>query len=492
MIDEKSLKELGFDELRGLYNEMNATDPPELRLRVLNYMCRKIPNRGAVKDLEYIISEMKDVLDGGYEGLEDEYGFYLIKQADLAGRANDEDKAFAFLKQAESMHDSLKRRTRLGLYNTLGIKYLNYGIFHTAVSYFTRLIETVDKEYSEEEKQDIDRLYMAGFQNVGICYAYEEDMANALKYFERAYRILKEKKLYKNPGYFELWFTALTNSFRANLHLAKNEKAKEYLDECERSIKGLSNKHYTALFYFAKAEYEYRTGDLDEAEKTYNRVLELNHESHPSKNLNLLNSLIDIHLKKGDDNKAQLLLQQAVKVIEDQAITLESIPTWEQLSQQSIKQNDYKKAYECMHKVSQLKDQRKVQKVNEALRNLEIKQTEIIKEKEIEIERLKNTELKSALEALKTAQEELVESEKLAAIGNIASRIAHEVQNPLNFINNFSSINVDLLKDLEESLELNDANKETLEILKQNSAKIEEHGKRVADSVGKLRTDYNL
>ena len=60
------------------------------------------------------------------------------------------------------------------------------------------------------------------------------------------------------------------------------------------------------------------------------------------------------------------------------------------------------------------------------------------KMRETEMERLKNVELKKAYEDLAEAQDELIKKERMAAFGEIAQRIAHEVQNPLNFINNFS------------------------------------------------------
>ncbi len=93
----------------------------------------------------------------------------------------------------------------------------------------------------------------------------------------------------------------------------------------------------------------------------------------------------------------------------------------------------------------------------------------------------KNQEVEAAMTELRAAQAQLVQSEKMASLGALTTGIAHEIKNPLNFVNNFAQISQELVADLEE--EEDPAEREViLRDLSANAAKIEEHGKR-ADAI---------
>ncbi len=100
-------------------------------------------------------------------------------------------------------------------------------------------------------------------------------------------------------------------------------------------------------------------------------------------------------------------------------------------------------------------------------------------------------ELSESLEDLRTAQDRLVQTEKLASLGQLTAGIAHEIKNPLNFVNNFSGLSVELIDELQESLAKVTADDKTradiaevADTLKGNLEKIVQHGKR-ADSIVK-------
>jgi two-component system NtrC family sensor kinase len=89
-------------------------------------------------------------------------------------------------------------------------------------------------------------------------------------------------------------------------------------------------------------------------------------------------------------------------------------------------------------------------------------------------------QVENTLQELRLTQQQLIQSEKMASLGELTAGIAHEIQNPLNFVNNFSEVSVELVDEMEEELDKGDISeaKSIGADLKENLKKIRHHGKR--------------
>jgi two-component system NtrC family sensor kinase len=127
------------------------------------------------------------------------------------------------------------------------------------------------------------------------------------------------------------------------------------------------------------------------------------------------------------------------------------------------------------------KQQEEIKRINERKSELEV----LVVQRTAEITKQRN-ELQDALKELQATQAQLIQQEKLASLGELTAGIAHEIQNPLNFVNNFSEVSMELIDEMEHELGKGDT-EEAISIaadIKQNLEKIRHHGQR-ADGIVK-------
>ena len=140
------------------------------------------------------------------------------------------------------------------------------------------------------------------------------------------------------------------------------------------------------------------------------------------------------------------------------------------------------------------KEQKKTQeeeKLNKVIATRKSELEVMVAERTAELTKQKE-ELQHALDELKSTQAQLIQSEKMASLGELTAGIAHEIQNPLNFVNNFSDVNSELIAELNHEIEkgnFEDA-KAIAKDIKENEKKIIFHGKR-ADAIVKSMLQHS-
>jgi signal transduction histidine kinase/ligand-binding sensor domain-containing protein len=125
-----------------------------------------------------------------------------------------------------------------------------------------------------------------------------------------------------------------------------------------------------------------------------------------------------------------------------------------------------------------LRSRRLIKEKEQLWHEVEIRTKEVLKQKEqISMQR---DDLEKALQDLKAAQAQLIQREKMASLGELSAGLAHEIQNPLNFVNNFSELNAELIEELQIELQREDLQEAAsiAESIKENLQKVASHGKR--------------
>jgi signal transduction histidine kinase len=169
------------------------------------------------------------------------------------------------------------------------------------------------------------------------------------------------------------------------------------------------------------------------------------------------------------------------------------------LSKTYKRAKDLASALHHYEKYAELEKEVNNEAVQQRILNMQITHQVAQSQKESEIFRLKNVELaqlvvevnqqktqiEQAMEHLKSTQAQLIQSEKLASLGELTAGIAHEIQNPLNFVNNFSELNRELIAEMEEEIEKGNIIevKAIATDLAANEKKINHHGQRASSIV---------
>ncbi|HVG13517.1 MAG TPA: tetratricopeptide repeat protein [Chitinophagaceae bacterium] len=405
-------------------------------------------------------------------------GFSLMVQADY-------NAAFPILYKAGDVFETIEDKAGQAhaLYN-IGIVYSRIGEYNQALEFFQQSLAI------RKAKGDMSGEAACLMQ---LAYIYDQfgNEGEASDYYQNCLSIRREIK--DMPGIAAaLVGTAIIKQKRGEYKEAE-EDLRESLairQEIGETHGWLVSMNYLGELFIAQKDYLKAAAYLEEAiDKAKKQT-----PPFPANLCRLYTSLSRVHTGNKDYEKAicilQLALQTATKsnlryLIHDIHLTLSGV--YKQVG-------DFRQALNSYEQFHLLKEEVINLSASAKLKNLELSNEIQAEKKEAEIHRLRHIELKEAYIQLQKTQEQLIQVEKLAYLGHLIAGIAHEIQNPLNFVNNFSEVSVELLEewmtDVKEKGAGNEVNNEFYTGIKNNLEKISYHGRR-ADSIVKSMLQHS-
>ncbi len=461
------------DSLARIYKQDHLPDTTRLELlRQLSF--------NEIKDYNLALQYADELISLAQAKGNDKYLFYGYFQKGNKKRllGDYKEALVAFFKSGEIARSSKDLRNEGSVYSAIADVYSLTNDYENTMLYHRKSIAIL--------RQSADSILLgSAILNTGEAFRVAGKYDSALRYFQESERIFE--KINHPQG----TFYSIGNIGMVYASLGKNELAENNINKAIAFLESSEDYYPICPFLISLSEIYLQQNDIDKALIYAKRSLRL------AQQYDLKEQVRDADLKLSELYETNHEPGQALDFYKKYVSYRDSLNNIDSVRAIANLLTHYEVAQK-QNEVNALSRQKNMQKILlfaalaviaiiivlsiKLLSNYRQKQTAYaLLSKEKDVSEQQRDQIDKALQQLKRTQAHLVQSEKMASLGQLTAGIAHEIQNPMNFVNNFSDLNAELIAELQE--EYKNGNSDAVERIAKdifdNSGKISYHGKRV-------------